>query len=432
VATQFPPLIQLPTSTPRSLGGSTAGHNDSSTIVIAEVTGSRLREVHLKGGGLPFWGSAPFKGHLHVVTTNNPGNPRSSQQVLGPQVMPADWEGFWRRTMLGKTPCAMVESGQSTDVSHPMVLWDLLEEIFNIGALLRVSWIVVTADGTEFKRVLEGRCTDFEFSPDRVTDISWKFKFDWIGRPAEDQRRVTATRDPGIAAAVAATNAAMNQLQALIEQAKLVIANRLVSRSAHPLTLGQLETLADAPNKLLTGMLRQVQSKVNDLQTISALANKVVTIPIQLASTAVNTARNITAQVNQARDLWGRTPVELNSLNNGAEQLGRSFAYFAKSHDSARGLARQSDGVADAVRRQGFRTPGQTAAGAAPRNYNAILGVHNVRAGDTPQSVSMKWYGTPEHAWDLLAANHLPLYQITLEPGSKLVVPALGTVQGST
>jgi hypothetical protein len=57
--------------------------------------------------------------------------------------------------------------------------------------------------------------------------------------------------------------------------------------------------------------------------------------------------------------------------------------------------------------------------------------VHVTKQGETPQTVSQLYYGTPDHAVDLLRANKLSWMLPTFAPGMVIVVPSLSQATGT-
>lgn len=405
----------------------------SSTLTIEEIEtrkGLRPRVVILRGPSLPFRG-AEWPGEQGMSTTWYPGNIEGSQQVLGPREMPSKWTGEWNRTRISRTPATFRDSfGGNTQVVDPKVLWDALEGIYRSGLRLRVTWAVSgDAPGSNGRVVREGRAKSWTFKADRIQDIAWEVQFDWVSRGATQQRSAP-TRDGSIATGSAQLDAAVLKFVILAQLKKFQASNALIRRSATEVTLGQLERLADAPQKLVSDVTRTLRRTVNDVQRTADIAKKIGTSPLAIANTALDFARNTVAVVNQFIDEVGRMPWEVAATGNKADDLLRSVDHFGGLQDQAELVAQRSQELDARVRQQAH--PRGNTGTTNPRTRGAgegdILAVHVVRAGETPQRLSVRYYGSPDHDVDILRANRLPEYQATIPPGKIVVIPVISTV----
>ena len=418
-----------------------ASPTGANAVIIEEISGQK-RRLELRGPGLPHRGVA-WKTELRMNTTWYPGNAQeATQQVLGPIELPSDWEGFWRLTMLNRCPCKYSEGGGTpTDIVQPVTLRDICDGMFRGGGRLRVSWIVSTvytsSSGTrttgEHNVIREGRCKSWEFPHDRVEDIGWKFQFEWQSRGGEMQKAID-TRDDTFESAYAKFSAAGENALRAISDAKIRSIKSGLKGSASSLTLGQLQALAGAPQALVDSFGRQVQKQLTTLQELTTFVNTVRSMPYALANSAVGIARNVVTVCNQTSASLSRTPPEAHTMTNNVNDLTRNACYLGGVVIETQGLARVAQAIETssmlALSKLNARGAGNSNRTNQNTTQRTTLGVHIVRDGDTPLSISMKWYQSPNHAADLLRANRMPIDTVRLQVGKPLVVPSLSSVAG--
>jgi hypothetical protein len=396
-----------------------------STLVIEDLGPSGER-VELRGAGLPLKG-ASWKGTQNVKTTWYPGNSiEATQQVLGPQEEPSEWEGEWNRTRLAKTPCVISTPEGDQKVVSPFDLWDALDEFRIKGTKLRVQWIVQDENGsTRATRSREGRLTSLEGLADTAYDVRWKARFDWSGRGGAQQKAVS-TREGDLASATRGLASSANEIAGVAARSaaqleRSAAAQAAADNTAPPiatstfLTLGSLETIALGPAAIVDTMIDQTTRIANDVGRIIGVAQKAATIPSQIASAGKTLAASMRLAVNQGKDQIDRTPVETMTHIQDVVAIGRSMRYFGRVHDAANQLGTDASKMEDRLIASGPRA-------LVPRK---TVEVHVCKDGDTMASVSQKHYGTPDRAVDIARANHLPWHQRTLTPGRTLVIPIL-------
>ncbi len=428
--------------------GSSLGTSSALTIEELTAPGPSLspRKLVLTGSALPFMGAK--WGFKNAVTTEwFPGNAdEATQQTMGPRELPSDWEGVWRRTMLGRAPVVFFdEAGVERQFVSPTSVRDAFESIGRSGARLRVTWQVrgvIRDGGTSFGNgsdrsqdltiVREGMVDQAEFAHDRATDIGWTVKFEWASRgrsaakvaDARDDADVSAVTT-GLESAVAATNAAIN--------AKLVELKKTVRLGASRFTLGQLEALAGAPLALVKSFSRALQTQLSQIRRIGQIVGKARALPFEVANAAVDFARETVSTANAFHDEVSRTPPELLTNKTKVSSLLRSTRYFGQTTEEAILSARQAQATQDSLRRA--RVSGDNrgilaARASSQASGTTILAVHRVRAGETPERLSAKFYGSPDHADVILKTNRLPGSTPTLTPGLLVVIPSLASAAG--
>lgn len=398
-----------------------------SSVIVEELGGRGLR-IELRGAGLPLKG-ASWRGIQNVKTTWYPGNANeATQQVLGPQEEPSDWEGEWNRTRLAKTPCLFFDGQQEVKVVSPMFLWDAFDEIRIRGPKLRVTWIALDENGaTRGTRTREGRLASFEAMPATVHDVPWKARFDWSGRGGAVQK-VVATREGDLSSAVRGLMVSTNAIVGVAARSKAILkrvadAQAAAAATAPPigtstfLSLGSLETLASAPTALVDAFMVPVNRVASDLGRIVEVTRQARTIPDQIYNSGKAMASGMKDASNRFKDELSRIPAELNSSRSEVSAFGRAQVYFGRVHDAA------EDVSSDAAKmEERMSTGGRGMVNLTPRK---TIEVHVVKSGDTMASISQRYYGTPDRAVDVARANRLPWHQRNLTPGRTLVIPVL-------
>jgi len=384
-------------------------------------------------------GQADWSGDGRILTTWYPGNgTEASQQNLGPQDMPSAWSGEWNRTRMGRAPSYYFdEYGAMSLVVDPHVLWGNLDAIRIAGARLRVTWSVRGRSVTgspktgsdspvDFNLVREGRIKVLKISPDRLTDMKWNMELHWMSRGGTQDKISNVRRDDDISKAVTAVSSsigALNDLLAIRTQA--IIDSKLASVTT--LSLGQLEAMANAPLKAVNAALSKLRYNLGQLNRVASLAKKLATTPAAVANSVLDFARDTQAVANDFVDSMGRTPIELQTNKQKVADLVRASKYFGNITDGMNDTAKQSSDL-DIRMRQALvagANRGSLAVKDASTKQNDIMAVYVCKTGDTPQRVSLKYYGNPDQGDAILKANRRPLYTPFFRPGLILVIPNL-------
>jgi hypothetical protein len=408
----------------------------SSAIGIVELDSNRnpTRTLSLRGGGLPKMGGANWGGANVLPTTWYPGNSaEATQQVLVAKEIPSQWSGEWRLTVLNRAPCSYDDGTGEIDVASPGTLWDILEDLFRKGQRLRVTWVIASStDGVISRTVLrEGRAEHWDFRPARSVDVEWQCSFSWVSRGAVQLRAVTA-READVESASSALVTSMAATVAAINAA-IVSQDANILGSASRFTLGQLENLANAPLALVQELTRNLTRITSGLAQVGAIALDVATLPFSIANTVISFAKDATDQALQFSDQVGQIPLEAASVSSNVADLMRSFTYFSGVDDEAQSTALAGQVAQQQLRDQLSRNPGRGEVGSnslQASSQGTMLGIRVVKQGDTPQSLSQLYYATVDHDIDILRANHLPWYQVTLVPGTLLVIPVVNATKG--
>jgi len=120
-------------------------------------------EIRLRGRALPYRG-IDYEGSQRVVTTWYQGNPRATQQIIGPELKPTVINGTWKDRFLGNGTSATGGIGAAA------IYAAALDRVMRQGASVRVMW-------ASFVRV--GLITRFKSTLDRPQDLVWECEFTW-------------------------------------------------------------------------------------------------------------------------------------------------------------------------------------------------------------------------------------------------------------
>src|ERR1019366_6036956 len=204
-------------------------------------------------------GEANWGGANVLPTSRYPGNPgEATQQVLVAKELPTQWSGEWRLNVLKRAPCSWKDGTGGNDVISPGTLWDILEDLVRKGQRLRVSWAIASSTEGVISRVVvrEGRCAHWDFKPTYATDVEWTCTFSWVSRGVT-QMRAVAAREADVESATAALASAMAATVAKVNS-KIISHDATILQSASRFTLGQLENLANAPLKIVQGLVQSL------------------------------------------------------------------------------------------------------------------------------------------------------------------------------
>ena len=416
--------------------------NFGSSVTIEELdkpsAKSKPRKVILLGPGLPFQG-AEWGFENQILTTWYPGNgTEATQQNLGPRELPSNWEGEWKRTLMGKSPCLYVdENGAQQVIVSPYLLRDILEDIARAGLRLRVTWnvsgnTVIGNPNDKNKRsdryqiVREGRIKSCKTPITRHTDITWNIEYHWMSRGGRIDRIASVREDEDYKKISAALEAAVN---VSVEKAnsKVVSSKATIRKSANNFTLGQLESFVGGIASV-TDYTRKLQVAIGDVTRFGNLVGTLKSIPSGVATTMVDFARNTSSVSNAFLDGLGREPAEVQTSKTGVSDILRSAKFYAEQHIAAEMVARRGYELDRAVRNAlvaGASRGEISVRASSSTRAGDIIAVHITKSGDTPQKVSGLYYSNPDQGAVILRSNRMPLYTPYFRPGSILIIPAL-------
>lgn len=396
----------------------------ASTVIVEERTGKR-RRVELVGGALPLQG-ANWGGLQLLVTRWNPGNPEATQHVLGPQEVPSAWDFMLRTTTISRTPVRVFDGDTrvETTLVRAISIALLLEDMFRGGALLKVTWISnAQLDRESSPRISRvGRCSAWDFTPDRPDDIPAHVTFDWMGR-GEDQAKASDLRGEDVLAVTQQAILAANAAADAISAAFIRRADR-TGPGATTFTLGQLEAIANGPLELVDSFARAANSVANRMQRIGDLILQVRELPAAILGRLVDVANNGLAVATQFMDAVSREGPETQSLRGKVSTLGTTASYFSGAQTQAELMADVMERVAEAARRRrsGLMPAAGVSRGQDQARTDDAFRVHLPRAGETMASIAQRYYGSPDLGDELAVANGLPGYTVT-PPRIPIIIP---------
>lgn len=392
-----------------------------SSVIIEELTGEK-RTIKLVGSGQPFR-PATIATMQKVVTSWYPGNPEADQQVLGPQEPPSEWEGEWRRNLLGRTPAVVTDASGTHDVPFPMALVELFDDVVKQGRRIRVTWAAIDGTNSERGRIVrEGRLESVEWKIDRADIIGWKMKFAWAGRIGT-VRAVSVPNEGSLISYFSAMQQSANALALANAVNKSKQSNAAIPNSATYFSLGQFESMLDAPKRLVDEFDKSVRRFNRQIDQLSNIVKKTVTLPANVARSAVGIAKGLEKAAVHFRDKISAFPAELQAAKPNPVAVLRAFKFGAQTADLSNDTSERARELAEkwspAVRI------------GTPTKPSDVLGIHIVRRGETLQSIAMQWYQDPSLSTEICKANKLPWNQV-IPPRPTLVIPAIKTLTQAT
>lgn len=389
-------------------------HVSSLTIEEVELEGGATpRRVTLRGGGLPKMGEFPITGKQRVKTRFPIGNPEGTQHVLGPTEAPGSISGEWHHGMLLAAPCTIEDDNGVRRVTQPVRLMSVLEDMIRGGALLRVTWAtrIHVPLVEDIKYVREGRATSYDFRPDTLEDVKWTIDFEWIGR-GETPPQAILNEDFYVNA---------EDMLARSDAALDVVMRELTPQQGVglPPRVDALTTASRWTDRVLSGMRRfqNTARRLNDtVQRVLAVRNQVA----KIASTGVAISADYVALCTRTHYEFQRTPTELSVARLRAGDVARATkAVYTQEQNltSVTNAALRALKAERAVWTQAASGALATStSSAAKRFYKTII-------GDSPPTVSSKFFGTPDRAVDILKANRLSVLLTEFVPGTLLILP---------
>lgn len=405
----------------------------TSVIRIEELTGKR-RVVELKGSGLPKQG-VEWGGLTTIATQWNAGNPEATQHVLGPQEMPTTMTGIWRTTQLARTPASFSEGAGTQSVVFAYSLATILDQIRRDGQLLRVTWfnrITGPADSParfdrQLKIVRVGRLEEFVPKYDRLDDVEWDATFNWLGRGEPPAKLVDDAEDV-IAKLRAANIAASEAASKIISQE--IFGARETRLFPNQFTIGQLESLVDAPRQLVDDFARSANGITNRLKRLGDLVIKIKETPAAILGRLLDVANNAVAVSNQFIDEVSREGPETITTRNKVSSLTQSAGYYADAQTEAELVRNASNDLARSVRRRRNATDvASSVAGGSDVSTSDILAIYIPKQGDTFVSIAIRFYGSETYGTVLARTNGYPGYTITPPRRRPVVVPSLKVIE---
>jgi uncharacterized protein YcfL len=287
----------------------------------------------------------------------------------------------------------------------------------------------------DFKIIREGRIKSFSAPIDRHTDIGWKIEFDWFGR-GQKQKRVAQTSNASDLKYVAnALIASQNGTLDAIRKKE----RELTNKNPLSLTIGQLEDLVAAPGHVFNRFMTKFDDTLNaGLSDAKRLAEVSATVAVGLNAPLSKQGLNnaFESLANRVKDdtranieAIGRIPAELQtSKPESVSATVRAYVYYGNVQDNSETMQRAATELSVKVRHTEMNVSNKAEVPSLrSTKSDQILSVFVAREGDTPETVSYRFYKTSERGVDILQANRLPWHVSLFEKGQILVIPVLAT-----
>jgi hypothetical protein len=332
--------------------------------------------------------------------------------------------------MLPSTPAKWKESKRTADIVEPHLLVEAMESLRISGSLLRVVWSAALPYNADeiVRTVREGRMKSFGYIPEKITDIRWNVEFEWVSRGQPRKTPVISSSDSADASAAALDVAQQKLINTTSILRTLKTKNPSIPLSTSFSSLGQLEAMVSIPDKYAQAVSRKITGQTQSITRFLDIARKGATTPVSVANTLISTATNIVNSANTWRDQVSQVPPEMLSTKTNISSLLRAANYFADVHSANVEIAKRATEM-----KSRFKAPRGRVGGLRQENADSysnsadgtFLAVHTVRKGDTPISLSVYYYKTPDHVVDILKTNRLPWTQTDLTEGTHLIIPKL-------
>lgn len=394
----------------------------SSVVIIEELAGTR-RRLTLQGSGLPLQG-AEWGVEMTLATTWNAGNPEATQQVLGPREMPSTWNFEWRLLRLISSPARLAGpdgSGQTIDRPHDLAL--IVEDFQRGGILLRVTWIAsvgrdANVHTTRISRL--GRISSFSPKYNTGEDLAATLTFEWIGR-ANDQQKVSEIRGGSLAAAQQKAIRASDRAADAIANNIIRDAVRGIPFSARSFTLGQLESMAEAPRQMADSFARTANSITGRVKQIAGVVEKTRDVPHSLAGSALDVAASAVGAANAFLDSLTRESYESWTTRNKVAVLTRTASYYSGAMTEADLMVGAYLELAEQARKR--QSAATNSSDATSARVEDLYRIHVPKSGETFAEISRRYYGTADLGDEIAKINGLPSYSVVAPLGKPLVVP---------
>ncbi len=403
----------------------------ASVVTLEDLSGTGTK-LELVGAAMPFKG-VPWTTRQSMVTTWYQGNAiEGTQQVLGPQEVPTEWAGEWNTTRLVSTPSLYYPGGggKGDPITRAFTLYELLDDLFRRGALCRVTW---SGDlGRKIVRV--GRGEEWTAEVLTADDIRWKVSWQWKSRGAT-QQRVAHFRKESQEAVASALKVELTQLVSEVTGNELVTSKVGVADAADNFSLGDLENMANETAGMLDGVKQSANLLTSSLGKIATIGATLASAPAAMIGDIVDIVDNVKATLAKAEDELTRGVPEA-YVAAGAD-LNRISPFVRTSAYRSLVLGRVVGAHKQAVSLQKRARQAQNAQARGVREQDAstasdLLAVIIVKAGETFDFLSNKFYSTPDRGADIARANDFPLYQPSAPPGTVLIIPSLNAIAKAT
>ena len=409
-----------------------------SVVIIQELEGKK-RRVILSGSALPLQG-AEWGVELAMSTTWNPGNSEGTQQTLNPKEMPSNWDFEWRTNRLISTPVGFDDgAGQvrtgADGITRAFDLHVLMEDIVRSSVLLRVTWTNRVGDEIRGKISRLGRARQYTIKVARGDDMEATIEYEWLGRS-------TAQPKPGDIRGNSDLNNRNEAQRASERVANLIILNSQEARDegklkaqkfANQFTLGQLESIAEAPLTLMNDFAVVANGFSSKLKNLGEIINTVKETPASIASRSLDIANNGVSVATNFLDTISREGPETQATRTKVATLTRTASYFSgvqTQTDFMVGIYQRLAEQSRLRRSAAISSAGSSRRGDEMRNEDNFQ-VHIPRQGETFASIAKKFYQDADLGDELAVANGQPAYTINPPNRGPIIIPTRRSLESS-
>jgi len=363
-------------------------------IVIQETSGANPMRVVLRNRAMPYRGMATG-GEQRIKTTWYQGNPKATQQILGPSTMPTEISGMWKSKFITVATndstvdvevendvAASLQNGKAGLFDNPAsVVVGIFERLRDRGQELRFSWGDV---------VRYGLLQSFTPTWDRYEDVAFSMTFEWSGAV----QRTPRTAGRAITYGQGVQTALVKSDDALVSMPRVV----------------------DTPFRDRVQALQStVRARSMDLLTYAREAAAVVTVPLRLVQGAAGI-------VAQTRDVVQELTSDLLSIPYEAFTTSDAVLDVVKAENFRRSFGLEVDSL-------------QTK---SIQERDDLLALSATLGGSTPvrvqqraslRSLAAQYYGSADD-WTLIATAN-GLNSSVVEAGTLIFIPVRTLSTGS-
>lgn len=384
------------------------------SLVIEELGVSEPRTITLKGRAMPYR-EVEWPVEQHSRLTWYPGNPRATQQILGPREEGTTFEGKWKdRFMLdaiqigpGNALAEIIDPFGIVPTDAPKTAEQavqLFHGLCRAGTEVRVQWL---------SEVRIGILKRFVPTYDRAQDVAWEMEFEWHSR--DDQVQLRAAEE---LPSLSDLQNLMNAIDDLMDAIPLFIdtVNAFVARTV---------SLIDEIRETLTtfvDLLRIAETLVNLPNTLVGAINNAAN---QLNEDCTELIRRIGGPRSQATEAAPEVlqpkqdPTSRSASTSGSASADGRVPVSSTVTQTAKWDAWRKGLVTGTQRLRGlvFKVQRSIQRRVQPNTTRLVT----AREGTTTYAVSRRFYGTPDFAGFLSAANQLP--NANVPAGFRLRIP---------
>jgi hypothetical protein len=349
---------------------------DGPLATLSLLTGAAPGVVSLSGWSAPFRPMKHGGSEMRSKTSNYPGNPEGSQQVIGKKYKSTTMTGVWNDINLGN--------------GAARALVDVFDAILGSGSTVQVTWGAAAsadgsgAEGSDIVRI--GLLVSFEPNWLNPRDVEWEATFDWRGRGD--------AFTPAVAAATVA-NPREGYQEAVGDLATASATTQtFLDRLASPVP----QAARDALNAAVT----DIDSATQAIQAVNSQVTELAQFPAGAARALVGAATLGAAAADQleATFLSLDAGTTLLPTDAGIPLLLAKIRTFA--------LLGATDDVKDSC--------GRAADGAAAQDEPDVLAEVTAPAGTDLRDLALKWYGDPDSWWAIADYNNLGTSEVPMPP----------------